>query len=161
MEPGTFSVNLSSIRTKGLSVNFADTGFGLSQVLPLIVQGLYDPADGLIIAEQPEIHLNPKLQGKLADLFVYMANSGKGVIVETHSEHLLLRLRRLIAEKKINTENVAIYFIEKEDDISTAKMIPIKDNGHIDPNLWPKGFFEDSLHEAFQLATIQSRSKYK
>jgi predicted ATPase len=82
--------------TSSRKTNIADSGFGASQVLPLIVQALTAPRQSLTIAEQPEIHLNPRLQYALADLFVEMANNDQRVVVETHSEHLLLRLRRLI-----------------------------------------------------------------
>ena len=71
----------------------ANVGFGASQILPLIVQALISSDGALTIAEQPEIHLNPRLQGVLADLFAYMAKRDQRLVVETHSEHLLLRLR--------------------------------------------------------------------
>jgi hypothetical protein len=135
--------------------NIADAGFGASQVLPLIVQALTAATQSLTIAEQPEIHLNPRLQFLLADLFVEMANSDHRVIVETHSEHLLLRLRRLVASGKIEHRKVAIYFVEKKDGISTIRHIPIEENGHIPADLWPKGFFEDNLKESLALAAAQ------
>jgi predicted ATPase len=139
------------------STNIAEAGFGASQVLPLIVQALAARKQSLTIAEQPEIHLNPKLQYVLADLFVEMANSDHRVIVETHSEHLLLRLRRLVADGKIDHKLVAIYFVEKTDGVSSIKHVALEGNGHIPSNAWPKGFFEDSLKESFALAAAQSR----
>jgi predicted ATPase len=135
--------------------NIADAGFGASQVLPLIVQALAAAPQSLTIAEQPEIHLNPRLQYLLADLFVEMANSDHRVIVETHSEHLLLRLRRLVASGKIERSKVAIYFVEKKDGISSIRHIPLEKNGHIEAEIWPKGFFEDSLRESLALAAAQ------
>jgi len=142
-------------RTKPTKTNIADAGFGASQVLPLIVQALAAQSQSLTIAEQPEIHLNPRLQYPLADLFVEMANSDHRVIVETHSEHLLLRLRRLVASGKIEHSKVAIYFVEKRDGASSIRRIPLEDNGHIAANIWPKGFFEDSLRESLALAAAQ------
>lgn len=136
--------------------NITDSGFGASQVLPLIVQALTAPKQSITIAEQPEIHLNPRLQYKLADLFVEMANNDRRVIVETHSEHLLLRLRRLIAIGEINPEDVSLYFVEKKDGISTIQNIPLQADGRIESDSWPKGFFEDSLRESLALATAQS-----
>ena len=138
-------------------INLADTGFGLSQVLPLIVQGVYAPPDSLMIAEQPEIHLNPKLQTVLADLFVDVAKHNRAVLVETHSEHLLLRLRRLVAEGEISAENVALYFVEREGDKSQVREVSMKQNGHI-PD-WPKGCFGESLRESLALAAAQDRRK--
>jgi predicted ATPase len=140
-------------------INIADAGFGASQVLPLIVQALTAREKSLTIAEQPEIHLNPKLQYELADLFAEMANHDRRVIVETHSEHLLLRLRRLIAMGKIDCSKVALYFVEMSNGVSTVRNISIQRNGHIPNESWPKGFFEDSLRESISLATVQSERR--
>ena len=137
--------------------NIADAGFGASQVLPLIVQALAAERNSLTIAEQPEIHLNPRLQYLLADLLVEMANGDHRVIVETHSEHLLLTLRRLVADGKIKHDQVAIYFVEKTKGASKIRAIDLTDNGHILSETWPKGFFEDSLSESLALAAAQSR----
>lgn len=145
----------------GARTNIADAGFGASQVLPLIVQALTASKDSLTIAEQPEIHLNPRLQGLLADLFVEMAGNDRRVIVETHSEHLLLRLRRLIATGKISTNHVAVYFVERTDDSSEIRSIPLESDGHISSETWPKGFFEDSLQESLALARAQSTASRK
>jgi hypothetical protein len=143
--------------SKATRTNIADAGFGASQVLPLIVQALAARPRTLTIAEQPEIHLNPRLQYLLADLFADMANSDHRVIVETHSEHLLLRLRRLVASGKITPDKVALYFVEKKKDgVSSVREIPIRENGSITSNTWPIGFFEDSLRESLALATAQS-----
>lgn len=141
--------------------SIANSGFGASQVLPLIIQSLVSPKRSVTIAEQPEIHLNPKIQCVLAELFVSMANKGQTVIIETHSEHLLLRLRRLIAEEKINSENVAIYFVEKDGTDSKIKEIKLQENGHINPIDWPKDFLGESLKESIALASIQSKRRKK
>jgi hypothetical protein len=141
------------------SLNVADTGFGLSQVLPLIVQGYYGSDRGVIIAEQPEIHLNPRLQTLLADLFVDVSSSVRGVIVETHSEHLLLRLRRLVAEKKLRNDQVSLLYVEQDGGVSRVREIQIEENGHIKDEDWPKDFFADSLRESLGLAMAQSRGE--
>ena len=152
---GAFNLTLRRTASSPI-VNFADTGFGLSQVLPLIVQGCTGSEETLLITEQPEIHLNPRLQTKLGDLFAHIASRGMGVLVETHSEHLVLRLRRLIAEKKIKATDVALYFAERDRDTSTITEVPIAPNGHIDSKDWPKGFFDESLKESLALAAAQS-----
>jgi hypothetical protein len=136
-------------------VNLADTGFGVSQVLPLIVQGFTADAGGLVIAEQPEIHLNPKFQALLANLFVDIAKRDVGVVVETHSEHLLLRLRTLVAAGEIDSDDVAIYYVEKKGRSSDVRRVPMTGNGHIDPELWPKDFFSESLTDSLRLAQLQ------
>lgn len=143
--------------------NMDALGFGISQVLPLITQGLWMDKGRTLITEQPEIHLNPKLQVTLADFFAHMVNSGKTVILETHSEHLLLRLRALIADpdNEIKSSDVALYFVEKTNGETSIKPIPIEDNGHIDGDIWPKNFFEDALDESFNLSIMQNKRKEK
>ena len=139
--------------------NIADAGFGASQVLPLIIQAVAAPEDSLTLAEQPEIHLNPRLQCVLADLFVEMATTGHRVLVETHSEHLIVRLRRLVAEGKIPAEDVSLYFVEKTGGESKIRRISLEENGSIDASTWPSGFFDDSLRESLALATAQAQAK--
>jgi predicted ATPase len=135
--------------------NISDSGFGISQVLPLVVSGLAAEEESLLIAEQPEIHLNPRLQGVLADLFVTLALHKRNLIIETHSEHLLLRLRRLIAEGRIDAADIAILFVEKHGDHSAVREVEINSNGSIRPEDWPNGFFEDSMKDAIGLARAQ------
>ncbi|MCP9765184.1 AAA family ATPase [Lacihabitans soyangensis] len=141
--------------------SIANAGFGASQVLPLIVQAIVSPKRSITIAEQPEIHLNPRIQCELAELFASMAKKGQTIIVETHSEHLLLRLRRLIAEDKLKSEDVAIYFVERKNHDSIIKEINLQENGHINPLDWPKDFFGESLKEALAMATEQSKRRRK
>jgi hypothetical protein len=147
--------NPAAVRT-----NFADVGFGYSQILPLIVQGLVSASssgeDRLLIAEQPEIHLNPKMQSGLADFFAEITGQGVTVLTETHSEHLLLGVRRLIAEGKIQADDVAIYYVEAGSEGSVLREVPVQSNGHIEAEDWPKGFFEDALRESFALAMAQA-----
>lgn len=141
--------------------SISNAGFGASQILPLIVQAVVSQKRSITIAEQPEIHLNPKIQCELADLFVEMANKKQTVIVETHSEHLLLRLRRLIASGKVKAEDVAIYFVEGDGISSKIKPVPLEENGHIKSIDWPKDFFGESLKEAIAMASEQAKRKRK
>lgn len=137
--------------------NIAEAGFGTSQVLPLIIQALASEPGSLTIAEQPEIHLNPRLQTILAELFVDMAASGRRVVLETHSEHLLLRLRYLIASGRIDPQKVALYYVERTGATSSIREVAVRPDGYIDPTDWPRGFFGDTLRESLALATAQSR----
>jgi hypothetical protein len=141
--------------------NVADAGFGASQVLPLIIQAVAAPHNSLTIAEQPEIHLNPRLQCVLADLFVDMAGSGHRVLVETHSEHMIVRLRRLIAEGKVDADDINVLFVERSGSVSTIRPIPIDKHGTVSRDAWPVGFFEDGLREALALASAQARPAKK
>lgn len=157
--------NLYSIRFRDKNspryTSIANAGFGASQILPLVIQALVSPKESLTIAEQPEIHLNPRLQCVLADLFAFMAKRDQRVIIETHSEHLLLRLRRLVADKTIPANDIAIYFVEKQEGNSVIREIKLEENGHIKSTEWPKGFFEDTIRESLALASEQSKNRKK
>ncbi len=153
LSPGIFAVRLWG-KKPGAVVDFADTGFGLSQVLPLLVQGFHGGSGDTIIVEQPEIHLNPRLQCALADFFVDLVSRKKGVIVETHSEHLIMRIRSLIAAGSLKPDDVALYFLERANGNTSVRQIRIHPDGHIEPEEWPKGFFEDSLREALNLSRV-------
>ena len=154
----TYSIRF---RTEGseMYTSIANAGFGASQLLPLIIQALVSPKGSLTIAEQPEIHLNPRLQCELADLFAFMVTQKQRAIIETHSEYLLLRLRKLIAERIISNDDVALYFVKKENGQSVIKEIPIEVDGHINSKDWPADFFEDTLRESISLATQQAKIK--
>ena len=149
-----FSLLLKDFKSKKY-INYADMGFGASQLLPLIVQGLVEKQNKLIIAEQPEIHLNPKLQTKVCDLLCAFTNDNKYVLLETHSEHILLRLRTLIAKKIIKSQDVGLYFVEKNKGYSEIKKIEIEPDGHIDSDVWPEDFFDDGLIQAMKLTAAQ------
>ena len=151
---GRFAIELL---TGARRTNLVDAGFGFSQVFPLVVQAFGGPQDALVIAEQPEIHLNPRLQVLLGDLFATMVRRGQRVIVETHSEHLVLRLRTLVAQGELKADDVALLFVECSRRGSTVRRIPVEENGHIDASEWPRGFFEDSLHQVLNLAAAQTR----
>jgi energy-coupling factor transporter ATP-binding protein EcfA2 len=81
-------------------VTLSDMGYGISQVLPIVLQSLLATSDSMILIEQPELHLHPEVQARLADFFIKMAEEGKHYMIETHSEHVLLRLQRRIVETK-------------------------------------------------------------
>ena len=154
-----FAVKLR--RTKNSpAINVADCGMGVSQVLPLIVQGFHGSQESLLVVEQPEIHLNPSLQACLAELFVAFVDRGRKMIVETHSEHFLLRLRRLIANDDIDPEDVAVYFTDKKGDGSTLRRIEIDSDGNVSRQEWPKGFFDESLTEALALAATRAKKRH-
>lgn len=116
----------TKITTDG--VNFADIGCGTSQILPIIVQSLMPNKESLIIIEQPELHLHPRVQASLADFFVKLASEKQKLLLETHSDYLLERLRYNIIEGNIRTEDVAIYYIEQNEDIKSSTVTKININ---------------------------------
>ncbi|NDU88510.1 MAG: DUF3696 domain-containing protein [Ferrovum sp.] len=131
-------------------VKITDVGFGVSQVLPVLVQAFYCPPNSTIWMEQPEIHLHPQVQAELADVFISAIHSrenGKArnvqLIVESHSEHFLNRLQRRIAEGEITPDDVAIYFCKRAD--SATGLEPLEVNLYGDIENWPENFFGDEM----------------
>lgn len=133
-------------------------GFGLSQVLPIIVQCVSAQPGSLIIIEQPELHLHPRAQAELTDLFIAMAHKGMRFLIETHSEHTLLRLRRRIAEMTagivkadaltaMNADQLRAYFVDRRAERSTVELISIDRKGKMSSPPGFRGFFADDLQE--------------
>jgi ABC-type cobalamin/Fe3+-siderophores transport system ATPase subunit len=122
-----------------------DVGFGVSQVLPLITMLYFVPEGSIVLIEQPELHLHPSAQAELADLFLEVAEKRKlQLIVESHSEHLLRRIQRRIAEPEqpfATNENIRAYFCEPGEDGSKIRPVEINAYGQI--NNWPANFFGD------------------
>ena len=126
-------------------------GVGVSQVLPILVLSLLARPDSTLIFEQPELHLHPRVQTRLADFFIAMSMLGKQCIVETHSEYLINRLRYLsaIGKGKDISDRVILYFVEKNGTHSCYRPIRINEFGVI-PD-WPKGFFDENEENAAAL----------
>jgi hypothetical protein len=156
-------VSDSSSKTE---VDLADTGAGFSQSVPVVVQHLaYQcgrlPAS-LLIVEQPELHLHPAAHGALADLFIESAKKGAQVIVETHSEQLIMRIRRRIADGTLNASLVSLISVDHAESMEEPPLpvceISFDDRG--DPNAWPTGVFEESLDDLKKLrAAARTRAQ--
>ena len=134
-----------------------DVGIGISQVVPVIVTAL-DGEGRLLAIEQPELHIHPRLQAAIADLFIESIHKNKHrFIIETHSEHLILRLLRRIretekgtapADRQLRTDVLGIYYLKQENGSSTASRIDVDVKGEfIQP--WPDDFFEIDFYERF------------
>ena len=140
------------VKQNSLDLDITDVGFGVSQVLPVIIQGFLSQEKSLTLIEQPEIHLHPKMQADLADLFIDIVllknkqSENKYLIIETHSEYLLKRLRRRISENRISSENVGIYCVEHSDNDECAviRKLEISKKGGFD---WPKDFYTGELSD--------------
>jgi len=133
----------------GMEHDLTHVGVGVSQVLPILVVCLLADRDTTLIFEQPELHLHPKVQTRLGDFFLSMALLGKQCIIETHSEHLVNRLRFRAAaapQEAPLAPRIKIYFVQKEGDFSTFREVVMNDYGAI-PD-WPEGFFDQSQTEA-------------
>ena len=126
-------------RNKADMVNIADIGFGVSQVLPVLVALLVAEPEQLVYLEQPEIHLHPRAQRALADILVEAANRGVKVVVETHSSMLLLAVQTLIAKQKIDHNNVAMHWFQRnKTGMTEAKTAELDDSGRFGE--WPVDF---------------------
>jgi hypothetical protein len=123
-----------------------DVGFGVSQVLPVLVLCYYATEGSTLIIEQPELHLHPAAQSELADVLIdVVKNRRMQVIVESHSEHLLRRLQRRIAEEQFSAHDAALYFCEMDNGASKSTPLEINEEGFI--KNWPKDFFGDEMGE--------------
>lgn len=123
----------------------SDVGFGIGQVLPIILDSITSQ-NKTICVEQPEIHLHPKLQAHLADLFIDSCKSGNQWIVETHSEALMLRIQRRIREGKLSKNDVSVLYVDSGENGAVVTPIHLDDEGDFTVH-WPDGFFEERLDE--------------
>lgn len=139
-------------------VRITDIGFGVSQILPVLVLCYYVPEQSIILLEHPEIHLHPSVQADLADVLIDVVNErGVQVIVESHSEHLLRRLQRRIAERAIAPDKTALYFCDLERGSSKAEKLDLDIFGNI--RNWPKGFFGDEMDDVLSRAKAAMRHR--
>jgi hypothetical protein len=137
-------------------VLITDVGFGVSQVLPVLVLLYYVPEGSVVVLEQPEIHLHPSVQAALADVLVDAVNhQGIQVIVESHSEHLLRRLQRRMAEGALDPELAALYFCRMGAGKSRIEKLEVDLFGSI--SNWPVDFFGDEMGDLVAMAEARRR----
>ncbi|MEJ5359227.1 MAG: DUF3696 domain-containing protein [Desulfobacterales bacterium] len=140
-------------------VSHRDVGIGVSQVLPVLVTS-YASRNKIIAIEQPEIHLHPALQADLGDVFIQSAlGAGKNrFLIETHSEHLLLRVMRRMRETSngelpkgvppVTPKDVCVLFVQPKGTSSAVRHLELDDEGQL-LDAWPGGFFEEGYRERF------------
>ena len=165
------SIYTLSIEEKsGFVANLQDVGFGISQLLPILIESKIVQDNRLIVIEQPELHLHPQAQADLGDLFALMAQQGTRFLLETHSEHLMLRFRRHIAETTlarlkgeapkypIDNGKFSLLFVYREDDhISHVEVIAVDYCGQlVEPTVKFRKFFEDDYVEVSELAKVNA-----
>ena len=149
---------------KGILVAPGDVGVGISQMIPVVVAALRKH-DGILVIEQPELHVHPAIQVGIGDLFIHAAtsdpdrlSSGKTLIIETHSEHIMLRLLRRIRETTddelppgvagLTPENLSVIYVESADEGVQFRSLPVDADGEF-LDRWPRGFFEERAEELF------------
>ena len=143
-------------RKGGAEVLLTDVGFGVSQVLPVVTLLQYVPPGSTVILEQPEIHLHPLAQATLADVIINaVTHRALQIIVESHSEHLQLRLQRRVAEEKIGSGDVTLYFCDITDGGSILERLQLDLFGKIEN--WPTNFMGDAFGEAAEAEKARLR----
>jgi len=150
------SMYSTQVDDRGLRVSLPDVGFGVSQVVPLVLEALRASPGETLLIEQPEIHLHPKIQSLLADFFLSRAESGIRFIIESHSEYMIKRLCRRLAEGSTDQKGkISIYFVTKSGHESAASEIEFTPHGEI--LNWPVGFFDTSEDTLWMQASLTSR----
>lgn len=157
MDPSYLQVLLLVDKRSNTFVSHRDIGVGVSQVLPVLVHA-YASKNRIVAIEQPEIHLHPKLQAELADVFIESALGGRRnmFILETHSEHFILRVMRRIREtsegrlppgiRPVRPNDVVVLYVEPDGERSVVREMPLNERGEL-VKAWPGGFFEEGLRE--------------
>ena len=145
-------------------VKLTDVGFGISQVLPALVEAFYAPPNSMVWMEQPEIHLHPQVQAELADVFISAVQAREGgkprnvqLIVESHSEHFLTRLQRRVAEGAISPDDVAVYFCRRSGGVADLESLTLNLFGEIEN--WPEHFFGDEMADVTARTLAAMRRK--
>jgi predicted ATPase len=150
------------LEENGRFIDLTNVGVGVSQVLPILVTSLLAEKFSTLIFEQPELHLHPKIQTRLGDFFLSIIQLEKQCIIETHSEHIVNRLRykAITSPKDKVPEKALIYFVEKNQGRSNYRLIRINEYGNI--GKWPKGFFDESESNALSIINaIQAKRRGK
>jgi hypothetical protein len=152
-------------RQQNIVVPLSETGTGFSQLLPIVLAAFAGNGE-LVAIQQPELHLHPALQSELGDLFITRAlgercdeakwSGTNQFVLETHSEHLLLRIMRRIRESSrgtlpnnippVHADDISILYIDNSGDGTVVRPMPLSDDGQLLYD-WPGGFFEEGLRE--------------
>jgi predicted ATPase len=162
VEPITDGSNLYRVLVQktasSAKVLVTDVGFGVSQILPVLRICYYVPEGSTIIMEQPEIHLHPSVQAGLADVFIDAIKiRNVQIILESHSEYLLRRLQRRIAEEGLSKDSAALYFCEMRGGQSRLIELGLDLFGTI--TNWPQDFFGDQIGELAAMTRAQMKRK--
>ena len=150
----------SLLSTEGrMHLNVANMGEGIAQLLPIVVSTVSLEPRAALLVEQPELHLHPAAQANLGDLFAeaLAAQPSRQFLVETHSEHLLLRIRRHIASGLIRHEDVLVLYVDKTEGRSRITPLELTELGNFET--WPKGFFAEAYNESLELAREATKRK--
>jgi predicted ATPase len=134
-------------------------GVGVSQLLPILVMGLLAPDNTLLLVEQPELHLHPRVQARLGDFFMGLAKCTKQCIIETHSENLVSQLRyHIVQAGGQEKSDCLIYFVDQDEQGATQfSPVEISPNGNI--MNWPEGFLDESMLQEDRITAASVRKR--
>ena len=156
-------LNLNSGASDKTRVNIADVGFGVSQIFPIILEGIRMDKGNTLLLEQPEIHLHPNLQMQMADYFISLALSKRKLIIETHSDHIVNRLvRRIVEDQNLSLADlIGIYFIRMTEHGAEYEEVNIDEKKGIAN--WPLDFFDQTATEQERIlqAGLEKRRKQR
>lgn len=147
-----------TLEVKGRERDLTSVGVGVSQALPVIVALLTCEPGDIFLVEQPELHLHPDAQARLAD-FLITARPDVCVIAETHSDSILARIRRRVIENRKNNntgltnKNIDIIFVKPEDNGSVGEFIEMSDLGKLDR--WPEGFLNGTIEDLRAIFNVE------
>lgn len=141
----------------GARVLPCEVGAGVSQVVPVIVAALVGKRGRLVVIEQPELHVHPGLQVGLGDLFIE-SSAERQLLIETHSEHIILRLLRRIRETHdgdlpegapaFKPDKLSVLYVAQAEEGTTVRRLHVDETGEF-VDRWPRGFFEERTEELF------------
>ena len=138
------------VRAKsGTPANIMDVGYGVSQSLPILVD-IHSHRDSLFLLQQPEVHLHPRAQAELATVFAAsVRENGNSFMIETHSDHIVDRMRILVRQGKIPAEDVSILYFEPVRNAVQIHNIEVDSDGNLE-NV-PSGYRDFFLRESDRL----------
>ena len=157
--PGTALYRVKARKNEtDVAVDLIDSGVGVSQLLPVLVLLNYVPEGSVVLLEQPELHLHPVAQSGLADAILSASTERRvQVVVESHSEHLLRRLQRRVAEGRARADDMQLYHVDTHDD--AARLTDLKINQWGEMGHWPENFFGDEMDEIASTAKASIRRR--
>ena len=146
---------LATNKETGAETHIGNFGFGVSQCIPIFVQGAIMPRYTSLMVEQPEAQLHPTAQLELGSFFADLwRERSVGSIIETHSSNILLRLRKLVAEKKTKADDISVVFFDIEDGKAIIKNLDINQDGTMEDGL-PMEFFGADIIEGLELGAAK------
>lgn len=148
IDKGKYKVTIHELKS-GLELTLSQVGLGISQLLPLITLLLTSKKGEIVLIENPEVHLHPKLQALFVDLCIFVLENDRKLVVETHSEHIINRLRYLIKQNSDLLNKTNILFFEKKEDGVVYTDIEITKDGKL--AYWPVNFFDQTYNDLLGL----------